>query len=308
MRVHAIETSRVQIKEAQIIGRGHGLWRQLQPMLSREWADWSPVYAFAIEHPDGVIVVDTGANAGLKSLPRWHPYFQLAVRFDIEPEQEIGPQLRRLGIGARDVKTVVLTHFHIDHDGGLSHFPHSRILASDDEIARACGLRGALLGYLPNRWPNWFAPEALAFERTRHGPFNQSARITAAGDVIAVPTPGHTPRHLSVIVRDGEQDIMLAGDASYLETTMLSGTIDGVSPDEAAAKATLADIRSFCAQRPTIYLPAHDPQSAARLDARRSVTAPHAAFLPHNSSEASRAPAASASSFAHMIEGCTRRT
>ena len=57
-------------------------WRQLQPILSSEWADWSPVYAWAIEHPEGVIVVDTGAAAYLKSLPRWHPYFRFAVRFD----------------------------------------------------------------------------------------------------------------------------------------------------------------------------------------------------------------------------------
>ena len=96
MRIHAIETGRVRIKQAQIEGRGHGTWRQLQPILSSEWADWSPVYAWAIEHPEGVIVVDTGAAAHLKSLPRWHPYFQFAVRFDIEPEQEVGPQLRAL--------------------------------------------------------------------------------------------------------------------------------------------------------------------------------------------------------------------
>ncbi len=137
MRIHAITTGHVRIKQAQIEGRGHGLWRQLQPMLSPDWADWSPVYAFAIEHPEGVIVVDTGASVGLKKLPRWHPYFQLSVRFDIEAEQELGPQLRNLGIGARDVKTVVLTHLHIDHDGGLAHFPHSRMLASGEELARA---------------------------------------------------------------------------------------------------------------------------------------------------------------------------
>jgi glyoxylase-like metal-dependent hydrolase (beta-lactamase superfamily II) len=180
MRIHAIETGRVRIKQAQIEGRGHGTWRQLQPILSSEWADWSPVYAWAIEHPEGVIVVDTGAAAHLKSLPRWHPYFQFAVRFDIEPEQEVGPQLRRLGIGARDVKTVVLTHLHIDHDGGLAHFPHSRILGSAGEIARASGIGGAVLGYLPKRWPKWFAPEPLAWQPTAYGPFASSARISAA--------------------------------------------------------------------------------------------------------------------------------
>jgi glyoxylase-like metal-dependent hydrolase (beta-lactamase superfamily II) len=273
MRIHAIQTGRVRIKQAQIEGRGHGTWRQLQPILSSEWADWSPVYAWAIEHPEGVIVVDTGAAAHLKSLPRWHPYFRFAVRFDIEPEQEVGPQLRGLGIGARDVRTVVLTHMHIDHDGGLAHFPDSRILASAGEIARASGSGGAVLGYLPKRWPKWFAPEPLAWQPTACGPFASSARISAAGDVIAVPTPGHTPNHLSVVVRDGDHEIMLAGDASYLESTMLSGTVDGVSPDETVAAATLARIHEFCSQRPTVYLPAHDPHAAQRLRQSRTVGA-----------------------------------
>ena len=271
MRIHAIETGRVRIKQAQIEGRGHGLWRQMQPMISSEWADWSPVYAWAIEHPEGVIVVDTGSAAHLKSLPRWHPYFRFAVRFDIEPEQEVGPQLRHLGIGARDVKIVVLTHMHIDHDGGLAHFPHSRILASAGEIARASGVTGAFLGYLPKRWPNWFAPEPLAWQPATYGPFATSAGISAAGDVVAVPTPGHTPNHLSVIVRDGDHEVMLAGDTSYLESTMLRGTVDGVSPDEAVETATLARIREFCTQRPTVYLPAHDPHAAQRLREHRAV-------------------------------------
>jgi N-acyl homoserine lactone hydrolase len=271
MRIHAIETGRVRIKQAQIEGRGHGLGRRLQPIFSPEWAGWSPVYAWAIEHPEGIIVVDTGANAGLKSLPRWHPYFQFAVRFDIEPEQEIGPQLRSRGIGARDVKTVVLTHMHIDHDGGLAPFPYSRILASADEIARSSGIGGAILGYLPSRWPKWFNPEPLVWRSSPHGPFSRSAAITNAGDVIAVPTPGHTPSHLSVIVFDGDRQIMLAGDASYLESTMLRGAVDGVSPDEAVARATLAAIRELCTRRQTVYLPAHDPKSAERLAQRRAV-------------------------------------
>jgi hypothetical protein len=66
---------------------------------------------------------------------------------------------------------------------------------------------------------------------------------------------------------------MLAGDASYLEEAMLSGTIDGVSPDESVSKTTLADIRAWCATRTTVYLPTHDPRSAERLAARRTVTA-----------------------------------
>jgi len=273
MRIHAIQTGRVRIKQAQIEGRGHGLLRQLKPLLSADWAEWTPVYAFAIEHPDGVIVVDTGSGAHLKSLPRWHPYFQLSVRFDIEPEQEIGPQLQSLGIRARDVKTVVLTHFHIDHDGGLAHFPWSRVLADRNEIARTAGISGAIKGYLPKRWPTWFDPQPIVWEPAERGPFARIAPISKDGNVVAVPTPGHTPHHISVIVCDGDELIFLAGDASYLESTMQRGLVDGVSADEVEARATLTNIRKLCAQSPTVYLPAHDPQSAQRLDERRSASA-----------------------------------
>ncbi len=236
MRIHAIQTGRVQIKAAQIEGRGHGLWRQLQPIISHEWAEWTPVYAWAIEHPEGVIVVDTGSGAHLKRLPRWHPYFQFAVRFDIEPEQEMGPQLRSLGIGAGDVKTVVLTHLHVDHDGGLTHFPRSRIFADGDEIARTAGISGAILGYLPSRWPKWFNPQPLAWQPSRYGPFARSARITDAGDIIAVPSPGHTPEpHLRPCARRRRAD-HAGRRCVYLESTMLRGIVDGVSPDETYRK------------------------------------------------------------------------
>ncbi len=87
MRIHALQTGRVQVKRAQIIGQGRGLRRRLGPLIDTVWSDWLPTYAFVLEHPDGVILVDTGSNAGLISLPRWHPYFRFAVRFDIEREQ-----------------------------------------------------------------------------------------------------------------------------------------------------------------------------------------------------------------------------
>jgi glyoxylase-like metal-dependent hydrolase (beta-lactamase superfamily II) len=273
MRIHAIETGRVRIKQAQIEGRGHGLWRQMQPMLSSEWADWSPVYAWAIEHPEGVILVDTGASATLKQLPKWHPYFRYAVRFEIEPELEVGPQLQARGIGPKDVRRVVLTHLHIDHDAGLAHFPDSEILVNPGEARRAAGFAGRMRGYLPERWPPWLDPQPLDLPAKPYGPFARSQRLTARGDVIAIATPGHTPDHVSVIVEDGDTAIFLAGDTSYTERTMLDGKIDGVSPNEADATATLKAIRRFAETRPTIYLPTHDPAAAERLERRACVSA-----------------------------------
>ena len=269
MKVHAIETGRVRIKQHQVEARRAGLLASLDILTDREWTGWLPTYAWAIEHSEGVIVVDTGAAADLIEICRrsLHPFFRRCVEFDIRPEQEVGPQLAALGIGPRDVKQVVLTHLHIDHDAGLRHFPHSRIFAARGEVDATRGIAGTIRGYLPRRWPHWFEPEPIDFRDGPTGPFPASRRMTRAGDVIVVPTPGHTPHHVSVLVDAGGATLFLAGDTSYNERLMLAGKVDGVSPDQGAAAATLARIRALAAERPLVYLPTHDPASAARLAA-----------------------------------------
>ena len=281
MKIHAIQTGFVRIKTAQVEGRGHGMARRLAIFTDPIWTEWLPTYAWAIEHPDGVIVVDTGQGAHLletgKSL---HPYIRWEVAFRIEPEQEIGPQLRAIGIGARAVKRVVLTHLHMDHDGGLAHFPNSEILVSRGELNIARGWAGRIRGYLPNRWPTWFDPKPLDLDGVSFGPFAASKRLTADGSIIAVATPGHTADHVSIIVEDGNASIMLAGDTSYNESLMLAGKVDGVSADEVVSGATLDAIGRFAQTGKAIYLPTHDPQSAMRLAARQRVVVPPGDFDP----------------------------
>jgi N-acyl homoserine lactone hydrolase len=270
MRIHAIRTGSVRIKRSQVLGRGRGLRRRLRIFTDSQWTDWLPTYAWMIEHPEGLIVVDTGQGLHLlESVRSLHPYLRWEVSFRIERDEEIGPQWRALGVARRDVKRVVLTHLHIDHDGGLAHFPESDIFVSRGELHTASGWAGRLRGYLPNRWPSWFNPLPLDLTPEAFGPFVASSRLTAAGDVIAVATPGHTAGHLSVIVLDEGITYVLAGDASYTEILMLAGQIDGVSENDATARATLCALRQLAAERPTIYLPAHDPESAERLSNRR---------------------------------------
>jgi glyoxylase-like metal-dependent hydrolase (beta-lactamase superfamily II) len=270
MRIHAIQTGSVRIKTAQVRGRGTGLRRRLALFTDPDWTEWLPTYAFVIDHPDGIIVVDTGQGThALSSTRSLHPYQRWHVRFRIRPQEEIGPQLQAMGIGPRDVKHVILTHLHMDHDGGLAHFPHSHIFVTRGELSAASGWVGRLSGYLPHRWPAWFDPIPLDLGSESFGTFTASRRMTAAGDVIVVATPGHTEDHVSVIVVDEGICYALSGDASYTEAAMLAGEVDGVSGDDVSALATLDAFRRMAAERPTVYLPAHDPESATRLANRR---------------------------------------
>jgi glyoxylase-like metal-dependent hydrolase (beta-lactamase superfamily II) len=193
------------------------------------------------------------------------------VRFEIEPEEEAGPQLRALGVGPRDVKLVVLAHLHIDHDAGLSAFPDSRTLVSPGEMRSASGLAGQIRGCLPQRWPASFDPEPLVFAAEPYGPFARSRALTADGAVVAAPTPGHTPDHLSIVVEDGGTAFLIAGDASYSEANLIEGRLDGTRPDAGIALATLSRLRELAAARPMVFLPTHDPQSAERLARRQTV-------------------------------------
>jgi N-acyl homoserine lactone hydrolase len=270
MRIHAIQTGTVTVKERQRRGSGPGPLRLINTLRDREWTEPLPILAWAIEHPEGLILVDTGETSRTSEpgyFPGWNPYYRLGVRMAVTPEQEIGPQLERLGLSAADARWVVLTHMHTDHAGGLAHFPNSEILVTRRELADASGRLGKVRGYLPHRWPEWFKPKAIDFDDRPFGPVERSQPLTEAGDVVLLATPGHTPGHMSVVVDTGNLLVILAGDTSYTEQLMLEGAADGVTNSVATATKTLAQLRALTEQRPSVYLPTHDPASADRLAA-----------------------------------------
>jgi glyoxylase-like metal-dependent hydrolase (beta-lactamase superfamily II) len=275
MKIHAVSTGQVAVRERQREGAGPDALRPLLTMVDRRWSPRLPIHLWVVEHPEGLIVVDTGETARATEagyFPRWHPYFRLAVREWVTPDDEAGPAIRRLGLDPRDVRWVVMTHLHTDHAGGLEHFRGTEILIARTEFEHASGTAGKLRGYLPHRWPGWLDPTLVDFTPRPYGPFPESFTLTDAGDVHLVATRGHTPGHLSVVVEeDGERVVFLAGDTSYTQELMLRGAVDGVCPEPAAARETLERIRGLAADRPTVYLPTHDPGSAARLEARQPV-------------------------------------
>jgi glyoxylase-like metal-dependent hydrolase (beta-lactamase superfamily II) len=276
MKIHAIQTGTVSLTTSWREGVGYGRRRLLNTLLDRDWTEPLPIYAFAIEHPEGVIVVDTGETARVAEpgyFPRWSPFFRFAVRERVGPDEEIGPQLKRLGIAPSDVRRVVMTHLHTDHAGGLHHFPNNEILVSRTEWEYAVGLRGRLRGYVNKPWPEWFDPTPVDLAPVERGPFPASLALTQAGDVTLVPVPGHSPGQLAVIVDDGDHSVILAGDSSYTEDAMLRGAADGVGADDAGERLTHERIRDYAAATPTVYLPSHDPETAVRLAERRTVGA-----------------------------------
>lgn len=276
MKLTAIQTGEVQIKSRHVEARFGPRPARVADILSdRRWAPRLPITCFAIEHPEGVIVVDTGESSHANDpgyQPRWHPLVRTSERRWVAPEQEVGPQLRALGIEPADVRWLVMTHMHGDHAGGLSHFPDTEILMSKQEASMALSRTGPINGYLNGHYPSWLEPHTVEFESDPWEVFSASVPLTSDGAVRLIPTPGHTKGHLSVVLEQSDHLVLLTGDAAYSEAALFAGTVDGVAQDERAHRRSTALLQELCDRRPVVVAPTHDPDTPRRL-ADSAVTA-----------------------------------
>src|SRR5688572_22645686 len=127
MKIHAIRTGSMDVKENYVDSKGGLRLLRLSSVLMDGDFTTIPIYAWVIEHPEGVIVIDTGETARVNQKDYFpvlqRPYWRSQYRFHVQPEDEIGPQLKRLGIAPGDVRWLILTHTHFDHTDALYTFP-----------------------------------------------------------------------------------------------------------------------------------------------------------------------------------------
>lgn len=271
MNIYPIKTGAVKVKQAQKSRQSGGMLRVLT---SDEWTEWLPIYAWLIKHPEGNILVDTGETAKTSDpdyFTGWHPYYHFAVKMDVSRDEEIDHQLTRYDLEPHDIDKVILTHFHTDHAGGLYHFPQSKILVPATDYREAKGMFGKLKGYLPQHWSPWFNPMQIEFKNQPYGSFNKSYKVTHDGSITIVPTPGHTPGHVSVVADTGNEKFFLAGDTSYNQDLLIHQQADGVSPNPSQSIDTHKRILKMAAEEPVVYLPSHDPESVHRLQSKKAL-------------------------------------
>lgn len=258
MRIHALTTGTVRLKHA-FLHASQGWRRQVDLFLPGPWSDPMPIHCWAIEHADRLFLVDTGETANVHDIP--------FAKFDVRPEQELPGALREVGLSLEDVETVVLTHMHGDHMDGAVHFK-GPVLVGEDELAFARS-RNARMQQRLLRQP---VPAGVDFREFAldggppFGAFPESHVLSDDGRIVAVSTSGHTVGHISIIcVDDDGNHVMLAGDATDSVEQLRALRPDAVGPKPGVSIETMRIILAHAEQHPTIYLPSHDPESAARL-------------------------------------------
>jgi len=266
VKVHALCTGMVAVKTNFRTKNGIGELAKLNILLDKHYTEYLPIWVWVIEHPDGLIVIDTGENSATKQLDKYLSeeneimkyFFRHSAKFAVEETDELNYQFQKVNLKLGDVKLVVLTHLHLDHTDGLKFFTRQEVIVGSQEFKRANG-------NMPTTYPKWFNPNKVDYRKDRIDIFNQAYSITSSEDLLYIPTPGHTIGHSSVVFKTDDFDIIFAGDTSYNQEQVIKGELAGISSDYKKSRQTYKQLIDYATRRKTIYLPSHDPNAGLRL-------------------------------------------
>ncbi|GAB3641612.1 N-acyl homoserine lactonase QqlR [Spirosoma arcticum] len=265
VKIHAISTGSVAVTQSFRRAKGGELFRKANILLDSHFTEFMPIWVWVIEHPEGVLVIDTGETSDVLKPDYFDKTGKInrfvnkkAFRFAIGREQEIDRQLVQLGITPDRIRRVVMTHLHLDHTDGLRYFPKTEIVVARPEFERP-------YSNLPELYPSWFKPHLVDYKTDQIAGFSQSAPLTDAGDVLLVATPGHTHHHSSVLFQADDVHYLFAGDMSYNQGQLLRGELAGGNANQHQARQSYQQVLAYAAQHPLVYLPSHDADAANRL-------------------------------------------
>lgn len=225
-----------------------------------------PVAFYAVMHPKGNVLFDTGNNDRIITDPSyWGPAIQRLnpVR---TPDVAIDVQLAKIGLKPDDIKYVVIGHFHLDHGGNVGKFPNSTIVAQRDEIKAAFwpapgfaggyipGDVGVLRSELGNRFPNRFKMLELEGDLD----------LFRDGSLYIRRSVSHTPGSQLMVVRLPKTGtVVLTSDVvsfkENLEKNLLPAV--GISFNPSGFYEAYQWIRELQARENATVMTAHDPEA-----------------------------------------------
>jgi N-acyl homoserine lactone hydrolase len=209
---------------------------------------------FLIEAKGATILVDTGLPA---------PYLEDpdgAARADtldcygrvveLTAEHMPAAQLARAGRTPADITHLVLTHSHVDHIGGLASFPQATIVVGKAERELPAPLY-------------WGATRRVAWPNQRYQLIDSDTDLVPG--VKLLYTPGHSPGHLSILIRLPKTGpLLLTADAISRPDELADNRFkDAWNPTEARRSAHR--LMALASKRDALVIFGHDPKQWTRI-------------------------------------------
>jgi N-acyl homoserine lactone hydrolase len=216
-----------------------------------------PVTFFLIKHGADWVAFDTGNNAMVAKDPvaYWGEPVTNAYFPEMKDYEEFHVQIKKLGLAPKDLKAVVLSHGHLDHAGAIDNLKGTNVpiylQKREIEVINKAVAEGKKTAYIPD---DFKAMGELNIKGV-DGVFD----LFGDQSVVAFPTPGHTPGHQSLLVKQSKgRPLVLAADAMYTLENMVDAIPPGLFwdlPQSVEALYTFKVMKFIGAD----VVPSHDP-------------------------------------------------
>lgn len=251
MKVYALNTGYLEADKNGIVGFSTYGTRS-NPHVTNEWIKL-PVMAYLIETDNGYIVFDTGSNPEAmngywpKNMQELYPLYQ-------KKEERLEEQLALCNVKPEDVKTVVLSHMHLDHAGNINLFPHADVYVPEEDYKYA--LAKTHMNPNPLTHGGYIKGDMERSVKQYHL-VDEDFELEPGIDVLCLP--GHTPNLLGLVVHLKNQTIILPQDCIY--TSEIYGPpakMSGFVYDTVSFAKSVEKVRKIAKKYNAKVFPAHD--------------------------------------------------
>lgn len=216
LRIHAIQAGGVLLDGGAMFGVvPKTLWERKIAADARNRIQMG-MRCLLIEHPDGLVLIDTGA--GNKESAKFVEMYGMELHSDAAQQRpdETGLEagIRAAGFSPDDVKVVINTHLHFDHAGGNTR------LDADGQLVPTFRNATYIVQAGEYEWATHTNERtAASYFAANYVPLRESGQLHLVdGDVEIVrgitarKTPGHVPYHQSLMIESGGDRALFLGD------------------------------------------------------------------------------------------------
>jgi glyoxylase-like metal-dependent hydrolase (beta-lactamase superfamily II) len=231
-----------------------------------------------LRHPEhGWLLWDTGYAPRMLEVTRRLPFrlYRYATPLCLRPDLAVAAQLQQRGLAARDIRRVLISHFHADHIAGLRDFPAAELIASQvayDDIASRRGLGALSRAFIPELLPEDFSSRATllsAFEGSPLPALGPTHDLFGDGSLLLVSLPGHARGQMGLLAQTERGRILFAADGCWLRRSVRecrspSPLTNLIVDDPRAVHTTIEKLHAFAKACPDVILvPSHCPEAFA---------------------------------------------
>ena len=252
MKIHVLHTGEVRVSPYLPFGGDNCNLLKASGMTTpkEDWI-WLPVSVYLIEHPKGLILVDTGWHRDMSPEGVYDKAAQIKslgsrVLYNVNQGQiplgeAVDEQLETMGIKPADLDYVLLTHLDCDHANGLRAVKDAKhIIVAQEELD--CARKNGFIRY-KKKWWEGVDLQTIEWNGTE-GPAQKSFDLFDDGSIKMINIPGHCDGLCAVkITREDGKYVLLFSDGGYATKSWKEMITSGVSLDKEMQRKSLQWIR-----------------------------------------------------------------